>query len=299
MENFANIATVERDTGLGKDTLRVWERRYGFPQPVRGPNGDRLYPPEQIARLRLIKRLMDMGYRPGKLVGTPDEELRALSALVPQAVPEDGDEAILGGIITLLRSHQLSLLRHQLHQCMMRQGLQRFVMESIPVINRIVGEAWGRGELEVFEEHLYTEQMQALLRQAIATLPAGCERPSILLTTVPEEPHILGLLMIEALFALDGAHCISLGTQTPLDDIRAAATAHRVDAVALSFSGAFPARQVAPLVRQLRSLLPAEIALWVGGSGAERLPAMAGVDVATTLVAALDLLAALRARATH
>ena len=29
------IADVERDTGLSKDTLRVWERRYGFPLPLR------------------------------------------------------------------------------------------------------------------------------------------------------------------------------------------------------------------------------------------------------------------------
>ncbi|MGA0116507.1 MAG: MerR family transcriptional regulator, partial [Burkholderiales bacterium] len=33
-----NIAAVERDTGLSKDTLRVWERRYGFPAPVRDQN---------------------------------------------------------------------------------------------------------------------------------------------------------------------------------------------------------------------------------------------------------------------
>ena len=37
-----NIAAVERDTGIGKDTLRVWERRYGFPQPQRDANGERL-----------------------------------------------------------------------------------------------------------------------------------------------------------------------------------------------------------------------------------------------------------------
>jgi DNA-binding transcriptional regulator YiaG len=38
------IAAVERDTGLSKDTLRVWERRYGFPQPARDGAGERLYP---------------------------------------------------------------------------------------------------------------------------------------------------------------------------------------------------------------------------------------------------------------
>ena len=37
-----SIAAVERDTGLAKDTLRVWERRYGFPQPVRDAFDERL-----------------------------------------------------------------------------------------------------------------------------------------------------------------------------------------------------------------------------------------------------------------
>jgi len=45
-----NISAVERDTGLGKDTLRVWERRYGFPQPTRDDNGERVYPAEQVDR---------------------------------------------------------------------------------------------------------------------------------------------------------------------------------------------------------------------------------------------------------
>ena len=62
------IAAVERDTGLSKDTLRVWERRYGFPCPERDGAGDRLYPPEQVARLHTIRRLMDAGHRPGRIV---------------------------------------------------------------------------------------------------------------------------------------------------------------------------------------------------------------------------------------
>ncbi len=41
-----SIAAVERDTGLSKDTLRVWERRYGFPTPGRDTLGERAYPLE-------------------------------------------------------------------------------------------------------------------------------------------------------------------------------------------------------------------------------------------------------------
>ena len=51
------IANVERETGLSKDLLRMWERRYGFPAPTRDANGDRIYPADQVDRLRRIKRL--------------------------------------------------------------------------------------------------------------------------------------------------------------------------------------------------------------------------------------------------
>ena len=67
-----NIGVVERETGIGKDTLRVWEKRYGFPLPVRDQHEDRLYPAEQVDQLRLIKRLLDIGMRPvghGVLIG--------------------------------------------------------------------------------------------------------------------------------------------------------------------------------------------------------------------------------------
>ena len=69
------VGAVERDTGLSKDTLRVWERRYGFPQPGRDGAGERLYPAEQVRRLRLIKRLMDQGHRPGRLLAATPEEV--------------------------------------------------------------------------------------------------------------------------------------------------------------------------------------------------------------------------------
>jgi len=59
-----SIAAVERDTGLSKDALRIWERRYGFPTPQRDGSGERAYPLEQVEKLRIVKRLMDGGHRP-------------------------------------------------------------------------------------------------------------------------------------------------------------------------------------------------------------------------------------------
>jgi methylmalonyl-CoA mutase cobalamin-binding subunit len=93
----------------------------------------------------------------------------------------------------------------------------------------------------------------------------GARRPRVLLTTLPEEEHGLGLLMAEALLVADGAQCVSLGTRTPLPDIRLAAVASGADVVALSFSAAYPARQAVSALNTLRLALPESIALWAGG----------------------------------
>lgn len=270
-----SIAVAERETGLGKDTLRVWERRYGFPRPERNANGDRGYPSWQIDRLRQIKRLLDIGHRPGKVVGASEETLRQLCAAANPAKPDAASGAhppdpAFELELLALRSHNINGLRSLLSQRLARVGLERFVTEILPALNRQVGEDWSNGALAIFEEHLYTEQVKSLLRLAIGSLPPGHRTPKILLTTVPGEQHALGILMVEALLVLRGLQVVSLGVQTPLHDIAAAARAHRADIVALSFSAAFPARQLLPVVDQARALLPETTRLWIGGAGCQR-----------------------------
>src|SRR5262245_39187124 len=74
-----NISAVERETGLSKDVLRMWERRYAFPKPSRDDNGERQYSIAEIAKLRAIKRLMDVGMRPGKIIALSQEDLEAMA----------------------------------------------------------------------------------------------------------------------------------------------------------------------------------------------------------------------------
>jgi DNA-binding transcriptional MerR regulator len=55
------IGAVSRLTGIPADTLRVWERRYEVVTPTRTPSGTRLYSARDVARLGLIKQLVDRG----------------------------------------------------------------------------------------------------------------------------------------------------------------------------------------------------------------------------------------------
>ena len=70
-EPLLSITAVERETGLGKDTLRAWERRYGFPLPQRDATGIRGYPRVLVDRLALIRRALLAGQRPGRLLRLP------------------------------------------------------------------------------------------------------------------------------------------------------------------------------------------------------------------------------------
>lgn len=295
------IAAVERDTGLSKDTLRVWERRYGFPQPVRDASDERLYPPDQVERLRLIARLLSAGQRPGRVVPLP---LADLQQLVQQAAPADRMEAAnpeLQAILSLVRRHEVMDLRRTLNQAVMRLGLGRFLTEILAPMNVQIGEAWVRGEIQVFEEHMYTESVTAVLRGALgstAAMPVP-GMPRVLLTTLPQETHVLGLLMAETLLVLEGCECVSLGAQTPVAEIVHAAYANRAQIVGLSFSPAFNAQLLQRGLQDLRTRLPDHVQIWAGGSHSalqRRLPdgivAVPRLEEIPALLAARDTRAA-------
>jgi MerR family transcriptional regulator, light-induced transcriptional regulator len=263
-----SIAAVERDTGLSKDTLRVWERRYGYPLPERDAVGERAYPLDQVEKLRIVKRLLDGGHRPGRVVALSVAELQRLSDSMPATqrfAPAMAPD--LQGYMAILREHDVVGLRRMLSQAQMRLGLGRFVSEVLSPLNTLVGETWMRGQIEIFEEHAYTESVQVVLRQAIANLPdaALLDRPRVLLSTLPGEPHGLGLLMAEAMLAIEGARCLSLGVQTPVWDLVLATQAHHSDILALSFTGCMNPNAVTAGLAELRAKLPAEVEVWAGG----------------------------------
>ena len=165
------IAEVERDTGIGKDTLRIWERRYGFPTPGRDAFGERSYPLEQVEKLRVIKRLLDQGHRPGRIVALPMETLLRLSQgrnSTPQKLSlEPGQDNDLRDFVDCVLQHDADGLRRRLNQAVVSLGHYRFITDLVAPLNGMIGDAWVRGELEIFEEHLYTECITSVLRQAI------------------------------------------------------------------------------------------------------------------------------------
>lgn len=271
-EGATSIAAVERDTGIGKDTLRMWERRYGFPAPQRNPFGERTYSNAQVAKLRVVKRLLDAGFRPGRIVTLPIEELLRLSPAADEPQPArhatNAPAQPAHDALDLLRANDLAGLRRQFEMFQVHAGLDRLVTELIAPLNTLIGEAWMRGRLEVYQEHAYTELVQRTLGQALSALSRSDakRRPQVLLTTLRDEPHGLGLLMAEVVLSIGGADCTALGVQTPLTEIVRASEAFGADIVALGFTGCDGPNAMLNGLVDLRARLPRHIELWAGGA---------------------------------
>jgi len=266
------IGTVERDTGIGRDTLRIWERRYGFPTPGRNDKGERVYSAEQIRRLQRIRRLLDQGMRPGKVVPLSDEALSELAGTLhePPSSALDINPA-LAELIALVSCGNISALTAALEKALTREGLRSFVLDTFAPLTTVVGELWAGGKLQVFEEHLFTRHFVHFLDVAMSRVGLSLGEPEVLLATLPNERHALGLLMAEALLVHAGRGTLNLGTDVPLDQVVTAVERSGVKTVALSFSACYARGSIRADLSELVARLPSGVSVWIGGAGAQRL----------------------------
>ena len=70
-----SVAQVEALTGIKAHTLRIWERRYDFLNPMRTATNIRYYSDEELKKLLNFGILVRNGYRVSKLNKMSDEEV--------------------------------------------------------------------------------------------------------------------------------------------------------------------------------------------------------------------------------
>lgn len=269
-DGLYSIGVVERDTGIGRDTLRVWERRYGFPEPVRSEKGERKYSEKQLRQLQRIRRLLDQGMRPGKLLPLGEEGLDELEASLQSEQPVQLQQTV-SELIEAIHSTDAELLESLLQRQYQQQGMQGFVLETVVPLLNTVGEFWARGKLQIFQEHFLSQQLIRFLNTEIAKLQRHARKPRVLLATLPGEEHTLGLLMVAAMLSSHGVSTINIGAEVPMDQIGHAVEQFNVDIVGITFSGAYQYKNIRPHLIELRELIPDDIEIWTGGEGVRRL----------------------------
>lgn len=250
------IQQLSQELGIGVDTLRVWERRFGFPLPERDGRGHRLYPVDQVESLRTIKKLQSLGHRPKQIFAmNPADRRRLLHRHQPPLERSDLDELVVNMPAAALAEE----LRRYLH----KQGLHGFIHDvAVPLID-IMDRRWVDGSLTITREHLLSDALTELLKEQLPQQQNP--RGKMIFLTLSGERHKLGLLMSAALFHCEGLECLLVNEELPLNEVALMVTQHGADAVAISFSVHSSSRQAKLDLAKLRKQLPPRIKIVAGG----------------------------------
>jgi len=293
-EKLWSMGAVCRHTGISEYTLRAWESRFGFPDPVRLSSGHRRYPVDQVRRLSSIQAALVRGHRIGDVVHL-DEAL--IAALLTPASPAEsaGSSHDLSGYLELCRRLDTESLALRLRSDAAALGIARFLAERVAPIVAGIGEAWQKGKLSIRHEHAATEIIDGVLRELRTPLERGVSGRPVLLGTLPDEQHTLGLQIVGLMIVSRGVPVRILGGASPVAELVESAAAFRASAVALSMTAAGITPATGRQITRLRERIPARTGLWLGGGGASLLRKLPdGVRVATSLDDVDALVAELR-----
>jgi len=215
------IGMVATLTGLPVDVIRVWERRYGLPQPARSVGGHRLYRPRDVALLRRAGALRAQGLTAARAcaqalaeaapsTAVSDEEPAAPNAPAPPATARFGAR-LYDAAVALDAAAARSVL-DEVGALLDVQTLWGAVLA--PTLDQL-GTDWARGMITPAPEHLLSSVISGRLAGLLEALPRLPHAPSAVVGGAPGERHELAVLMLALLLGRAGWTVTYLGADTP------------------------------------------------------------------------------------
>ena len=277
-----NIRAVESLTGVPAPTLRSWERRYGFPTPVRTLTARRLYSDDDVRTIRWVRDQTERGLSVAQAIAWAQAggSAHGPAASTPSmsASPEALVQAILAGVS---RYDDEAAVEAALAAALAHYPADRVLLNVMTPALVEVGEQWARGELSVAGEHFFSNIIRRRLLGLLAAQPAITPRMTAALACLPGEQHELGLLMLALFLRWAGARVLYLGADLPMRDLIRLTRTRDVDVLCLSAGSEASWGDLGSLVEELRDRAP-PIAIYLGGAAAAEILAPPGVQILTT-----------------
>ena len=282
MSDTLTIGQLSQLTGVGTHTLRVWEKRYDALRVVRLPSGHRRYPQSEVVRLRAIVQALDKGFRTRHVVNCNLEDLKQMLRSKEASGPNGNDDpsTVVDSIapsdvkmiqdwVSAAKHFDENELTHCFHKEWGIRGPLVFLQScAIPFIVT-VGHCWAEGSLSVAQEHFASEHLYDFLGAQWRKLNERNSGRPFLLTTLPGEPHRVGIQMCALVTAISGRRVVYLGQDTPLEDMVATVAKTGAETLCLSVSVSYPQPKGKKLLTELRKILPEKVTLVVGGQGGD------------------------------
>jgi DNA-binding transcriptional MerR regulator len=248
-EPIYNIGVVARMTGIPAATLRVWERRYGFPDTARTEGGHRLYSEYDIQRLQWVKSRIDEGMQTRQAVralesyeeesGTPPTVESADTSLLPNLEPSEQEESsdtyihlLQNRLLDVLVDHNTTGADHIFSEALALYSPEDVMLHLIRPTLTEIGTGWEKGEISIGTEHLATHYLRQRLLAWLRTGPPVFPVPPTVLACAPDEYHEGSLMIFGALLRRRRWPVAYLGQSIPLPDL--ASFVREVEPLAIS-----------------------------------------------------------------
>lgn len=278
--NLLSIGALSRATGVPAETLRTWERRYGFPSGERTESGHRRYSMPTLERLRLVTQVLELGYPPSSALvadeATLREMMRAAKPLVAgNAPPIENEPGVSPGVMPPalepwfehVERFEGRAFERALRTAWAEHGGLAFIEQRAAPFAVELGLRWARGQISVGQEHFASERLREFLVQQWRPLSDAATGGSFVCATPRGETHVLGLHMAALTLTLGNARIVFLGADVPPQDMASAAAHHAAEAVVLSASASVDRARLRVDMAALRGALGTNTPILAGGVG--------------------------------
>lgn len=255
------VKTVAELTGIPRNTILAWERRYNLLEPRRSDAGYRIYDERDIAYLRGLKGLVDSGVAISEAISRIAASEQ--SALPPVVARPDLASGLLTALLRFDRGGASPFLR-RLDQLPFAEAIQEVWRPLLCEVGRL----WEAGAITVAQEHYAVGVARAALAAMLRSLETSRDGAvEVVCACLPGEAHDLPLLAVAVELSLAGWHVTWLGADVPVADLCALVASQAPDVLCLSAIGARAPGEVLAACQAVRASAGATIVA-VGGPAA-------------------------------
>lgn len=266
------IHRVAKLTGLSRDVIRVWEKRYGLVKPLRSANRYREYTDEDVALLRFLKEEVDRGQTIGSLAIEGRDSLlqRLRLCAAPKLQELTPHKSLLDELVACLDPLDKVRFEHKLNGAVAVIPFEEAIQRILLPLERLVGELWHQGRIDIAVEHYVTKLIQQKLFAVMNQLPANEHGPRLLIACPEGELHEIGAQAVAYLAATRGCHVYYLGPNLPTSALASFCDRIKPDLVLLSLTEVKSVEEGTGLLHELDALAE-RWPVAIGGQGARAL----------------------------
>lgn len=206
------ISTVAEVTGIPRNTLLAWERRYGLVRPIRHDNGYRSYTDDDVAIILRLRNAIAAGLRIGEAVELIKKQAQSEPKTITAPDASSGElEGLCSRVLHALLEYRRSDAEELLTELRAIPIAQRAREFYFPLLRELRSEILEH-KLSIAQGHFATTTLRShLVSVLVATDSAPRTAPHAATTTFPHESYELIALAVAIQLAAAGFRVSYLG----------------------------------------------------------------------------------------